>query len=78
MVPGMLHCGNGPGPNSFDMLTALENWTEKGLAPERVVASHSASGITDRTRPLCVYPKVAKYSGQGSTDKAENFECKAP
>jgi feruloyl esterase len=78
MVPGMLHCANGPGPNSFDMLTALENWTEKGQAPERVVASHSTRGVTDRTRPLCVYPKVAKYTGQGSTDKAENFECKAP
>jgi feruloyl esterase len=78
MVPGMLHCANGPGPNSFDMLTALENWTEKGQAPERVVASHSTRGVVDRTRPLCVYPKVAKYTGQGSTDKAENFECKAP
>jgi hypothetical protein len=27
---------------------------------------------------LCVYPQVAKYKGQGSTDAAENFECKAP
>jgi feruloyl esterase len=78
MAPGMLHCGNGPGPNSFDMLTALENWSEKGQAPERVIASHSTRGVQDRTRPLCVYPQVAKYKGQGSTDEAENFECKAP
>jgi feruloyl esterase len=78
MVPGMLHCGNGPGPNSFDMLTALENWTEKAQAPERVIAAHSTRGAQDRTRPLCVYPQVAKYKGQGSTDAAENFECKAP
>jgi feruloyl esterase len=78
MVPGMLHCGNGPGPNSFDMLTALESWSEKGQAPERVVASHSTRGVQDRTRPLCVYPKVASYTGTGSTDAAENFECKAP
>jgi feruloyl esterase len=78
MVPGMLHCGNGPGPNTFDMLTALENWSEQSQAPERVIASHSTRGVQDRTRPLCVYPKVAKYTGNGSTDAAENFECRVP
>jgi feruloyl esterase len=75
MVPGMLHCAGGPGPNSFDMLAALENWVEKRQPPERVIASHSTRGAVDRTRPLCVYPKVAKYSGSGSTDAAENFTC---
>src|SRR4029077_8888558 len=29
MVPGMLHCGGGPGPNNFDMLSALEHWVEQ-------------------------------------------------
>ena len=29
-VPGMHHCGGGAGPNQFDMLTALEQWVEKG------------------------------------------------
>ena len=43
-----------------------------------MIASHSTRGVQDRTRPLCVYPKVAKYTGKGSTDAAENFECKAP
>ena len=37
-VPGMHHCGGGPGPNTFDMLPALENWVEKGVAPARCVA----------------------------------------
>jgi feruloyl esterase len=59
------------------MLTALENWTERDQAPDRVIASHSTRGAQDRTRPLCVYPKVAKYTGKGSTDAAENFECRA-
>jgi len=75
MVPGMLHCAGGPGPSTFDMLSALENWVENGRAPERVVASHSTNGIEDRTRPLCVYPKVAVYTGRGSTDDAANFVC---
>jgi feruloyl esterase len=78
MVPGMLHCSGGPGPNSFDMLTALEDWVEKGRAPESVVASHSTDGIVDRTRPLCAYPKVAVHTGRGSTDEAVNFVCQAP
>jgi feruloyl esterase len=78
MVPGMQHCSGGPGPNSFDMLTALENWVEKGQAPKQVIASHSTRGVVDRTRPLCVYPKVAVYTGSGSTDDAANFRCRSP
>ena len=78
MVPGMLHCSGGPGASSFDMLSVLENWVEKRQPPERVLASHSTGGVQDRTRPLCVYPKVAVYTGRGSTDVAENFECRAP
>lgn len=78
MVPGMLHCSGGPGPSSFDMLGALENWVEKGQAPERIVASRTTKGVTDRTRPLCVYPNVAVHTGRGSTDEAANFVCQPP
>jgi feruloyl esterase len=76
----MHHCqGNGPGPNRFDMLTALENWVERGVAPTRVVASHATSaGVVDRTRPLCAYPNVARYTGRGSLNEAESFRCEAP
>ncbi len=78
MVPGMMHCGGGPGPNTFDMVAALEEWVEQKQPPERIDASHSTNGAVDRTRPLCVYPKSASYSGAGSTDDAANFVCKAP
>ena len=78
MVPGMGHCGGGDGPNTFDMMPALEQWVEQGQAPTRVVASHSTSGKLDRTRPLCAYPQVARHTGQGSTDAAENFVCRQP
>ena len=76
MAPGMLHCGGGPGPNTFDMIAALENWVERSRAPESVVASHSSNGVQDRTRPLCVYPKVAVHNGRGSTNEAANFVCR--
>jgi feruloyl esterase len=78
LVPGMHHCGGGPGPNQFDMLTPLENWIEKGVAPTAVVATHSTNEVADRTRPLCPYPQVAKYIGTGSVDEAANFRCESP
>ena len=77
MVPGMAHCGGGEGPNTFDMVSALEQWVERGKAPDRILASHSTNGVVDRTRPLCPYPQRAVYTGTGSTDDAANFECKA-
>jgi len=78
MVPGMAHCQGGQGTDTFDMLTAIERWVEQGKAPDRIEASRVRDGKTDRTRPLCAYPKVAKYNGSGSTDDAASFVCKAP
>jgi hypothetical protein len=51
MVPGMLHCAGGPGPNSFEtqpsaqadlehsMSIAVERWVEKGTAPGKIIAT---------------------------------------
>jgi feruloyl esterase len=78
MAPGMDHCFGGEGPNRMDALSALEHWVEDGQAPDVLIASHLTAGKPDRTRPLCVYPKVAKYKGQGSIDEAENFSCSEP
>jgi feruloyl esterase len=77
LAPGMAHCGGGEGPNSFDMVSALEQWVEHGKAPDQIIASHSTNGIVDRTRPLCPYPQAAVYKGEGSQDEAANFACKA-
>jgi feruloyl esterase len=92
MVPGMQHCGGGPGPNDFgalvpagadaehSMIKALERWVEQGTPPAKIIATKykadgdRASGVV-RTRPLCPYPMVAKYSGSGSTDEAGSFSC---
>jgi feruloyl esterase len=78
MVPGMAHCGGGEGTSDFDMLSALENWVEKGINPDRIEASRGRGGKTDRTRPLCPYPQRSVYIGTGSTDDAGNFVCKQP
>jgi len=78
MAPGMFHCGGGPGPNSFDMLRPLLDWVEAGRAPDRIIASQNVAGKTARTRPLCPYPQVARYSGTGSVDEAASFTCSLP
>ncbi|HJN94710.1 MAG TPA: tannase/feruloyl esterase family alpha/beta hydrolase [Gammaproteobacteria bacterium] len=78
MVPGMGHCAGGPGPNSFDSLSALENWVERGQAPDSIIAVHRNNGEVDRSRPLCPYPEVASYTGSGSSDEAASFECRDP
>jgi feruloyl esterase len=78
MVPGMNHCGHGDGPNTFDMLTQLEQWREHGHPPDAIPASHSTNGRVDRTRPLCAYPEVSRYKGTGSTDSAASFACVRP
>jgi feruloyl esterase len=79
MVPAMAHCAGGEGPNDFDKMTAIQQWVERGKAPETMIASHlTKSGTPDRTRPLCRYPRVARYKGTGSTDDAANFTCELP
>ncbi len=75
MVPGMGHCGGGPGTDQFDGLAAVEAWVEHGNAPDSLMASHMTAGVADRTRPLCPYPQAAAYKGSGSTDDAANFAC---
>jgi feruloyl esterase len=78
MVPGMAHCGGGIGPDRYDAMTAMIDWVEKGQAPASMLASRVVDKQTVRTRPLCPYPQVARYSRQGSIDDATNFSCVKP
>ncbi len=78
MVPGMAHCSGGIGPDQHDSMTAIINWVEKGKAPDSMEARQIEKGKIVRTRPLCPYPQVARYKGQGSIDDAANFSCVNP
>ena len=75
-APGVGHCGGGGAvaPQPQNLLGALVNWVENGVAPELILGQTSVNGVT-RTRPICPYPKTAIYSGSGSTDDAASFEC---
>ncbi|HLJ89406.1 MAG TPA: tannase/feruloyl esterase family alpha/beta hydrolase [Candidatus Angelobacter sp.] len=92
MVPGMQHCAGGPGPNSFGQLsanapndpqhniyTALEQWVEKGNAPDKLIATKYVNDDPKQgvkmTRPLCPYPQEAQYKGTGDTNDQNSFVC---
>ena len=93
MIPGMGHCYGGTGPTSIvptssveatdpqhDLMLSLEQWVEKGSAPEKVIGSGQAPNEPSKTmsRPVCAYPKVTRYKGTGDTNDAGSFECGAP
>jgi len=78
-VPGMNHCAGGPATDQFDAFTAIVNWVEKRAVPDRIIATAgNGSPWPGRTRPLCPYPKQARYKGSGSIEDAANFICAEP
>ena len=77
LAPGVGHCGGGTGAFNIDVLPALEQWAEDGVAPDRIIASKVVGGATTFTRPLCPYPALPRYTGVGDPTKADNFACVA-
>lgn len=94
MVPGMVHCSGGLGPNTFgqhlapfvpsatpqeDIVKALEQWVEQGVAPDHLIATKYmndsvSQGVVSR-RPLCPFPQVQRYNGSGDPNLESNFTC---
>jgi len=79
MVPGMEHCGGGPGPGDFNALDAVVKWVEQGIAPDTLVATQAVSPGDDhkqiQQRLLCPYPSVAQYRGDGDINDASSYRC---
>jgi feruloyl esterase len=83
-IPGSGHCSMlGVGPDNFDALEAMENWVEKGKAPDGLLAKlydpnspNIDPGKTPlRTMPLCKFPEMARYNGTGDVKDAANWRC---
>jgi feruloyl esterase len=72
-VPGMGHCGGGPGPQRVDWLTILDKWATGGQAPDEINASFAQGG---GARKLCAYPKKQVFKGSGDGKSPDQFECK--
>jgi hypothetical protein len=95
MVPGMGHCYAGVGASNFggvgqqrppvrdgahDLVVALEDWVERGIAPSEFIATKyvspdPAASVVQFQRRLCMHPAVAKYRGAGDPDDAASFIC---
>ena len=76
-IPGYGHAVSSVFNASWDSLTTLENWVEKGTPPPSQVVSDTA-GVPGRSRPLCDYPAWAKYQGAGDINAALSYTCAAP
>ena len=77
MIPGMAHCGGGPGLSGFKAMDALLKWVEEGSPPDSILASGKPGGV-DVQRPVCPYPQVARYRGVGDEHAAASFFCSHP
>jgi feruloyl esterase len=73
VVPGANHANTGQPAfaASWDSLSALENWVEKGTPPANPVVADANHA---RTRPLCEYPEWPRYRA-GNPDNAASFVC---
>lgn len=76
VVPGANHANYGTPAfaASWDSLSALERWAERGRPPASPVV---ADANHDRTRPLCEYPGWPRYRA-GDPDSASSFACAYP
>jgi feruloyl esterase len=78
LMPGVNHCGGGPGTSVIDAFSPVVNWVENGVAPASILGTApAATPWPGRTRPLCPYPQYARYKGTGDINVAANFECLA-
>lgn len=78
--PGVDHCAGGPGADSSDLLTALDQWVTKGNAPATLLARKlDATGNEILSRPLCQYPQYPRYTGAAgdavAAKSAANYTC---
>jgi Tannase and feruloyl esterase len=73
LVPGVHHGSGGPGLTEFDSFSALEDWAEKGQAPDKLIAGRVENGAVERTRPVYPYPVTARYSGTGNPEMDRSF-----
>jgi feruloyl esterase len=72
MLPGVLHCGGGPGPDQIDYLGVLDKWVATKSAPEELKVGFKSGG----DRKVCAYPKMPAYKGSGDGKSADQFECR--
>ena len=80
IAPGVNHCSGGPGADTADLLTALDQWVVNGTAPATLTAQKlDPAGAVSFSRPLCQYPQYPRYTGPANDANAakvaSNYTC---
>jgi hypothetical protein len=92
LIPGMGHCGSGDEPNDFgqwlrpgdspqnSLFSALEEWVEKGVRPNGVIATKFAidgnpRSAVVRTRLICPNPRVARRNHLRDNSDSTTYVC---
>jgi len=80
IAPGVDHCAGGPGADTADLLSALDQWVLNGTAPATLTAQKlDAAGAVSFSRPLCQYPQYPRYTGPANDANAaklaSNYTC---
>lgn len=79
LLPGVLHCSGGDGPDQVDWIGALERWAEAGEAPDRLVSVRFGKDEeVVISRPICPHPRRAVYDGVGDPKREASFTCSEP
>ncbi len=73
LLPGVLHCGGGPGPDQVDWIKYIGDWVESGKAPDEIVSLKMEDGKVKMTRPVFPYPRKAIYNGKGDPNEVGSF-----
>ncbi len=76
MMPGVLHCYEGPGPSVVDWLDVIENWHDSGQAPTELAATYPPGHPRgDGARKLCAWPNNAVYAS-GDPETPAAYVCR--
>jgi hypothetical protein len=83
VAPGVDHCEGGVGADKTDLLTALDEWVTKGIAPATLTAQKvDAKGAVTLTLPLCQYPQYPRYiraaNSAADAKLAASYACTSP
>ena len=77
VAAGADHFGQGA-PSQADLISTLEEWVEKGIAPPKNIVAvdmNPTSFKVRSSRPMCGYGLYPKYKGSGDPKDASSFTC---
>ncbi len=76
LLPGVVHCLGGDGPDRIDLIAAIEAWVEENQAPQSLAAlKFDGDGEVTMARPVCAYPMRQQHDGEGDPASSESFVC---